>query len=282
MLWDSMIGFLKSWFNYPGVEWGYMLAGIALAIVFGGIWLLGLQPTVNKKPGLWAVAIISAFLTLLAISFVQIPLQYYTGKAITSAWSTNTISDWLLLVGIPQILISGLVQEGAKMVPIVFWWLQSGRKITPKEGLIIGAMAGAGFGIFEAVWIHNQVFMYGWTWDAISRDWITALMPFWERLWTVALHIGISALAGYGLAKGKGWQFYLLASILHGVANYLILPLQKGMMTSNQTEICLAVIAGAIMLAALWLRWRKEKEIPATPMEAIEPPKPDIPANTDV
>ena len=281
MLWDSMMGFLKSWFNYPGVEWGYILAGIVLAIVFGGVWLLGLQPS-TKKPGLWVVAIISAFLTLLAMTFVQIPLQYYTGQAINSLWTIDTISDWLLLVGIPSVLISGLVQEGAKMIPIVFWWLKSGRKITPKEGLIIGAMAGAGIGVFEAVWVHNQIFMYGWTWDAISRDWIAALIPFWERLWAIALHIGAAALAGYGLAKGKGWQFYLLASVLHSVTNYVVLPLQKGMLTSNQAEIYVAVIAGAIMLAVFWLRWRKDKEIPATPMEAVEPPKPNIPTNTNV
>ena len=281
MLWDSMMGFLKSWFNYPGVEWGYILAGIVLAIVFGGVWLLGLQPS-TKKPGLWVVAIISAFLTLLAMTFVQIPLQYYTGQAINSLWTIDTISDWLLLVGIPSVLISGLVQEGAKMIPIVFWWLKSGRKITPKEGLIIGAMAGAGIGVFEAVWVHNQIFMYGWTWDAIGRDWIAALIPFWERLWAIALHIGAAALAGYGLAKGKGWQFYLLASILHSLVNYIILPLQKGMLTSNQAEIYVAVIAGAIMLAVFWLRWRKDKEIPAIPMEAVEPPKPNIPTNTNV
>lgn len=282
MLWDTMIGFFKSWFNYPGVTWDYMLAGIALAIVFGGIWLLCFQPMVKKKPGLWAVAITSAFITLLAMTFVQIPLQYYIGKGIVAAWSTNTISDWLLLVGIPSILVSGLVQEGAKMVPIVFWWLQSDKKITPKEGLIIGAMAGAGIGVFEAVWVHNQVFMYGWTWDAIGIDWIGALLPFWERLWAIALHIGAAAVAGYGLAKGKGWQFYLLASVLHSVVNYPILLVQKGVLTTNQVEICLAVEAGLIMLAVLWLRWRKDKEIPATPMVPIEPPKPDISSGTGV
>jgi RsiW-degrading membrane proteinase PrsW (M82 family) len=189
--------------------------------------------------------------------------------------------DWLLLMGIPAILVSGLVQEGAKMVPVVFWWLKSGRKITAKEGLIIGAMAGAGFGVFEAVWVHSQVFMYGWTWNAVSRDWVGALLPFWERLWAIALHIGAAALAGYGLAKGKGWQFYLVASVLHSVINYGIVLLQKGVLTANQLEIYVAAIAAVIILVVFWLRWRKDKEIPATPIETIEPPKPETPANSN-
>jgi RsiW-degrading membrane proteinase PrsW (M82 family) len=282
MLWDSMIAFLKSWFNYPGVEWGYLLAGIGLAIFFGAFWLLGFQPKVIKKPWLWAVAIFSAFFTLLAVTFVQIPLQHYVGQGIESAWDMQTIYDWLLLLGIPTILISGLVQEGAKMLPIVFWWQQCGRIIRPRDGLIIGAMAGAGFGIFEAIWVHNQVFMYGWTWNLVSIDWVGALIPFWDRLWIVAFHISASALVGYGLARGWGWKFYLLASLLHAVINYGTLPYQKGMLTGNQLEIYIAVIAALVFLAVLWLRWRKDKEEPALPMEVIEPTGPDMPAETGV
>ncbi|OGN94604.1 MAG: hypothetical protein A2Y89_05260 [Chloroflexi bacterium RBG_13_51_18] len=282
MLWDSMINFFKSWFNYPGVGWGYMLGGIVLAIIFGGIWLLGLQPKVNKKPGLWAVAVVSAFLTLLAITFVQIPLQYYYGQLLESNISQRALLDWLLLAGIPTVLISGLVQEGAKMIPMVFWWQRSGRKIEPREGLLIGAMAGAGFGVFEAVWVHNQVFMAGWTWDVISIDWVNALIPFWDRLWVIAIHISVAALAGYGLAKGKGWQFYLLASVLHGVVNYFVLPFQKGLLTSNQVEIYTAVIGILVMLAVLWLRWRKDNEEPAMPVEEVAPTGLDTPAATDV
>ena len=317
MLWDSMINYFKSWFNYPGVGWGYMLGGIVLAIIFGGIWLLGLQPKVNKKPGLWAVAVVSAFLTLLAITFVQIPLQYYYGQLLESNISQRALLDWLLLAGIPTVLISGLVQEGAKMIPMVFWWQRSGRKIEPREGLLIGAIllvqfvgvpfafafgmladrvgtrraiffglavysAIALYGVCEAVWVHNQVFMAGWTWDVISIDWVNALIPFWDRLWVIAIHISVAALAGYGLAKGKGWQFYLLASVLHGVVNYFVLPFQKGLLTSNQVEIYTAVIGILVMLAVLWLRWRKDNEEPAMPVEEVAPTGLDTPAATDV
>jgi RsiW-degrading membrane proteinase PrsW (M82 family) len=278
MLWESMVDCLKSWFSYPGLEWYLILVSIGLAIVFGAIWLLGHWPPLVKKPGLWVVAIVSAFLTMLAITFVQIPLQYYSGTALEHFWSQDTLLNWLLLAGLPMVLISGLVQEGAKMIPMVFWWWRSGKKLDPKMGLIIGALAGAGFGIFEAVQVHNQVFMSGWTWEAVNYDAVQALLPFWERFWTIALHIAVSALAGYGLAKGKGWQFYLLAAALHSLVNYIILPYRKGMLTTNQVEIYLAAAAALIMLAVLWLRWRKDKEEPKVePAEPAGPAEPDKP-----
>jgi RsiW-degrading membrane proteinase PrsW (M82 family) len=275
MLWESMVDFLKSWFSYPGLEWKLILISIGLAIAFGVIWLLGTKPPLIKKPGLWAVAITSAFLTMLAITFMQIPLQHYSGTALEHFWSQDTLVDWLLLAGLPMVLISGLVQEGAKMIPMVFWWWRSGKKLDPKMGLIIGALAGAGFGVFEAVWLHNQLFMSGWTWEAVNYDAVQALLPFWERFWTIALHIGVSALAGYGIAKGKAWQFYILAAVLHSLVNYIILPYNKGMLTSNQAEIITAAVAALVMLAALWLRWRKEREEPQIELaEPIEPARP--------
>jgi len=275
MLWESMIEYLKSWFVYPGLAWHWMAIGIALAIVFGAIWLLSQWPPLSKKPWLLAVVIAAAFLTVLAGTFVQTPLIYYYGKAMDHFWSQNTIFNWLLLSYIPVVLIMGLVQEGAKMVPIAFWWWRSGKAIDPKMGLAIGALAGAGFGIFEAVYAHNQVFMAGWTWDAISYDAWQGILPFWDQLWWVAGHIAISAIAGYGLAKGKGWQCYLLASALHSILLYLKVLYAKGTLDGTQVEILLAGGAALITLVVLWLRWRKDKE-------ELAPVVPENPASTGV
>jgi RsiW-degrading membrane proteinase PrsW (M82 family) len=174
------------------------------------------------------------------------------------------IMYWLLLAGIPQILLSGLVQEGAKMVPMVVWWWRSGKNITPQLGLAIGAAAGVGLGIFEAVWAHNQIFAAGWTWQALQTDGFLAIAGFWERFFTVGFHIAASALAGYGLAKGKGWQFYLVASFLHALVNYSVVFLQKGLFTIVQLETYVAVIAIVLTAAVLLLRWRKTEEIAAS------------------
>jgi RsiW-degrading membrane proteinase PrsW (M82 family) len=275
MLWDSMSTYLKSWFVYDGLAWHLLLISIALGLVFGAIWLLAHWPPLFKKPWLWAVAIAAAFLTVLAGTFVQTPVRYYYLQLMQHFWSTSTLSDWLLLTNIPVILIMGLVQEGAKMVPIVFWWWRSGKKLDPKMGLAIGALAGAGLGLFDAVYVHNQVFIAGWTWNEVRFDVWQGLLPFWDKFWMMAGHIAISAIAGYGLAKGKGWQFYLLASGLHTVVLYIRVLYSKGTLDSTQTEILVAGAVALITLYVLWLRWRKDEE-------KLEPVLPDKPENPGV
>ncbi|HUT66960.1 MAG TPA: hypothetical protein VMW86_00225 [Dehalococcoidales bacterium] len=278
-MWEQMMAFLKSFFIYPGLNWDLMLIGIGLGIVFGAIWLCGHWPPLFKKHWLWAVAVVSAFLTLLAVAFVQIPLQHYTGQTLMHFWSQETLMNWLLLAGIPSILLSGLVQEGAKMVPMAFWWWRSGRNISPGLGLAIGAIAGAGFGIFEAVWVHGRIFAAGWTLNAIQTDGFLGIIGFWERFFAVGFHIAVSALVGYGLAKGKGWQFYLIAAVLHGLLNYGVVFLQKGYLTIVQVETWVAVVAVIVTAVVLLLRWRKrdEEEIePAETVETIEPTGIDI------
>ncbi|MCX6011497.1 MAG: PrsW family glutamic-type intramembrane protease [Chloroflexi bacterium] len=173
-------------------------------------------------------------------------------------------------MGIPTIVLSGLVQEGSKLVPVVFYWWRKGRKIDPKTGLIIGAVAGLGFGVFEAVWVHNSVFAAGWTWSAIQVGGVVALAVFWERLFAVGFHIAASALAGYGLAKGWGWQFYLIASGLHALLNYGIVLLSFGLFGTVGLEIYAAVVAALVSAVALWLRWCKSSRLTVAPVRPAQ------------
>jgi RsiW-degrading membrane proteinase PrsW (M82 family) len=165
----------------------------------------------------------------------------------------------ILLAGIPQILLSGLVQEGAKLVPVVIYWSRNERSIDPKLGLVIGAVAGLGFGVFEAVWAHNRVFSSGWTWQVVQTGGLIALAPFWERFSAVAFHIAASALARWGLARGWGWQFYLLAAFLHDLLNYSAALLQTGIFSVVHLETYVTVAAALVMAIALSLRWRKSE-----------------------
>ncbi len=260
---EQMIAFFTSWFANPSV------LGIGLAIAFGAVWFTPYwpQPLFKRHWWLWAVLIFvavlvgSAILSLIAVTFIQIPLQVWTGQALNNFWSQEVLMRWLLLAGIPAILLSGLVQEGAKLVPVVTYWWRKGKNIDPKLGLAIGAVAGLGFGVFEAVWVHNTIFATGWSWEAVQTGGLVALAGFWERFFTVALHIAMSALAGYGLAKGWGWQFYLLASFLHAFANYSAVLFQSGLITVIQVEIFAAVWAMLVTGSALWLRWRKPTEL---------------------
>ncbi len=258
---EYMLDFLISWFVYPNVVWTSLLLGIGLAIVFGAVWFAPYWTPILKKPWTWAVFAGSAILSLVAVTFIQIPLQAWVGQALSHFWSQEVLMRWFLLAGIPQILLSGLVQEGSKLVPVVVYWWRKGRHIDPKLGLAIGAVAGLGLGVFEAVWVHNTIFASGWTWETVHTGGLVALAPFWERFFIVAFHTASCALAGWGLARGWGWQFYLIASFAHAFINYSALYIVSGVLTTIQLEIFVAVVAMLVTAGALWLRWRKTTEL---------------------
>ena len=67
---EQMVGFFVSWFTNPN-GWG-----IGLAIVFGTIWFIPYWTPILKKLWTWAVLASSAFLTWIAVAFVQGSLTY--------------------------------------------------------------------------------------------------------------------------------------------------------------------------------------------------------------
>ena len=251
---EQMVGFFVSWFANPSA------LGIGLAIVFGAIWFAPYWTPILKKPWAWAVLAGSAFLAWAAVAFIQIPLQQLSGNFLVDRLGMDTYQSLVLLVSIPAILLTGLVQEGAKLVPVVVCWWRKGRKIDPRFGLAIGAVAGLGLGLFEAVWAHNNVFASGWGWEAVQSGGLVALAPFWERFFAVAAHVAFSAIAGWGLAKGWGWQFYLIAAGMHAFLNYSVVLLYAGYFDIVALEIQAAVIAAVVTAAALWLRWGETSE----------------------
>ncbi|MCD6299629.1 MAG: hypothetical protein J7L78_00440, partial [Dehalococcoidales bacterium] len=98
---EQTVNFFLSWFANPNI------VGIGLALVFGAVWLVGYWPPLFKKHWLWAVLVSSALLSLAAVSFIQVPLQVLTGQVLAHFWSQEILMRWLLLAGIPQILLSG-------------------------------------------------------------------------------------------------------------------------------------------------------------------------------
>jgi RsiW-degrading membrane proteinase PrsW (M82 family) len=145
---ESMLETFRSFFYYPGLSWQQALIGIGLAFAFGAAWFAAYRTSILKKPWAWAILAVSALLTLAALCFIQVPLQSWTQDAMVDIWGYTTFVDWLLLTWIPLVAFSGLVQEGAKLAPVVFFWWRKGRNITPRMGLVLGAVAGLGFGVF--------------------------------------------------------------------------------------------------------------------------------------
>jgi len=121
------------------------------------------------------------------------------------------------------------------------------------------------------------LFAAGWTLDAISTDGFLGIAGFWERFFVVGFHISAAALAGYGLAKGKGWQFYLLAAVLHGILNYAVVLLFKEYITLVQLEVWVAVVAVLVAAAVLILRWcRDDDDDDDAVVEPVEPEEEDF------
>ena len=240
--------------------------GILIAVLFTVAWLALYRPPMLKKPILWAFFISGALITLCAFCIIQNPLQALIGQAFYRTWGNQLVQNWVLLFILPGILITGLVQEGAKVLPGVIYWWKNKRTIDPKWGFTIGALSGAGWGFLEAQWVHNSVYSIGLNWDVIGTKGFFAIAPFVESFFTIPFHIASCALISYGIAKGRGWQFYLIVALIHAALQYsasLIRYTLTGLSDMPQLIIIVVIIAIfslAISSVALLILWKRLKE----------------------
>ncbi len=260
-VWHQMLNEATAWFSYPNATALQLLAAVGLAVVFGAVWLTAHWPPMLRRPWFWAVGVFSAFFTMAAFAFVRTPLQYYYDRLVNHFLSGATISDWLLLLGIPSVVIAGLVLEGAKMVPMLLYWQKEERRLTPAAGLALGAVAGAAFGIFDAFQIFSSLFGAGWTTAALSNG-FPGFATFWERFFTIGFNTGVAAMVGYGLARGKGWQYLLVAAGFHALFNYTGYFYAKQYLGLTQVEVLLALIAVIITAVVLIVRYRLRRDFP--------------------
>jgi len=228
--------------------------GIGLAIIFGVIWLATLRPLKLRTSIPWILLLIGAAVFAPSIAWIQAPLQEFFGNRIIGSLGIVYYQNNILWAGIPVVLLSGLVQEGAKLLPVTGYWLFKRRKMNSILTLSLGAMVGAGYGVFEAQWILNSVFASGWSLSAFQLYGFLGIAAFVERFFTIAFHTASAALAGWGLARGRGWQFYLLASFVHFLVNYGVLLAAKGVFGTIQVEIWVYIISAAVFGYAFWLR----------------------------
>lgn len=242
---------------------------LVLAAAITAPWLILLA---GKRLGRWETwAVVAAGIVLfpLSIAWVQVPIQ----QGITSLYgrwlSLINIQRYSLLLSIPVVVVSGLVQETVKYGIAVLGLRWTGEKDTPLAGLALGAAAGAGYGGMEAFWVFNLIFAAGFTWATVQLAGVAALLGFVERFFAVMFHVSLTALSAYGYTTGRSWQYLLLAIILHSLANYFAVFAQAGVISVAGVEIILALISLATLAAALWLRAR---ERPAAPTDTESEP----------
>jgi RsiW-degrading membrane proteinase PrsW (M82 family) len=277
-MFESMVQQFQAFYTFPGLSFKMILLAIALALAFAALWLIIYRLWRFNKAWWVLIIVISAVLTWTAIAFAQVPLQDWTQQLLINWLGQQKFFSWLFLTGIPIVLVSGLVQEGAKLVPVIALWFSRSKQIDPLTGLYAGAISGAGYGIFEAIWVHNSMFASGWSWQVVTLSGPTALLGFVERFFSIGFHIAISALAGYGWAKGLKWQYYLIAAGLHGLSNYAIVLLNKGTLTINQIEIYIAVMAIAATIY-VFLVMRSSLRADVVPLISEIPQDPASPDN---
>ena len=278
-----MTSFFSAGFYFPGYNWTSILLAIAIGVVFGGIWLFLYRPPMLKPNGLWFVFIVGAFLTWTAVSFIQLPLQVWTKDALVHRWNPQTLSTarFILLSYIPIVLIAGIMQEAAKIAPVIFFRQRSKNDFTPQFGLIAGAVAGAGFGIFEAIWKLNLILpdigfasslsnttlrvlsAAGFSYRNYSLLGFSPLTGTFGSFYSIVFHIAATALVGYGLAKHRGWQFYLLAVLLNALINFGAFLAYLPRISMTDGIIWVSVPLVLVTVFALWLRWHEPRAKPA-------------------
>jgi RsiW-degrading membrane proteinase PrsW (M82 family) len=245
-----------------------------LAILFAAPWFLLLVRKRIRLPWIWVVLIAGIVMFPLSIAYIQVPIQNAINTLYARNLSSEIIQKYLLLLGIPIIIVSGLVQETTKFIIAVIGQRGSHDEKTGRSGLAFGAASGAGYGGMEAFWVFNQILATGITLATVQLLGIGTLLGFIERVFTVMLHIGAAALSTYGYSTGRPWRYLLLAIFLHSLTNYFVLPLQAGLLSKEMVEGAIAVIAIVTIGSALWLYGHsKGTDIPpaeSTPQAQID------------
>jgi len=235
------------------------LYGILLSILFGIIWLVPLKVWKWRGRWLW-LGIAGVILFAPSIAWVQVPIQSAITQAFMSYFGRETINRQILWLGLPIIITSGLVQELAKLLPVIIYRVLHRNPLSPVQGISAGAITGAGYGVFESQWALNSIFASGWTLGFYQIYGISAFLGFWERFFTTGFHIATASLLGYGLAQGKAWQFYLIAVALHSMINYCAVLLQRGIMSALQVEILIAFMTTVLIVVITRIYFKHQKE----------------------
>lgn len=214
----------------------YSLIFVAIAAVIG----LPLVRTGPSRPWWWWAVVGGAVAFPLTMQ-LQPPLQMaYAQRLIPLLKDSLSVE----IYSIPSILISGLVQEALKVIPIVAIRRIWGLKL--RDTIAAGAGAGIGFGVTEAIMLVAIPL-------ASQSGFVTGAVV--ERLVAIPFHVLASALAAGGLALRKGWQTYLLAAVAHGVLNYSVVLVGLWYLNTNGMLLwCLTID----ILTALLL-WRLVK-----------------------
>ena len=266
-MWENAWQFFVSIYSNPTVE------GIGIALIMGTIWLADFRMPLGKQPSLWIFLAVGAVLFIPTVLFLQTPLQAISYQFFSQILSREAWRSQLLLAQIPGMLISGFVQEGMKLVPVLIYRKRR-QPLSEGQALLTGAAVGAGFGIFEAAWLFYQNFRMGFSWNNIQFEGWLGILFFVERFIAIAFHISATAVLSYYWNKNKGGRAYLIIALFHSILNYGAVLAIAQVFTTIETEVYIAVLSAILIGMALWLRWHERPSEPAAEL----PPESGAPA----
>ncbi len=157
-------------------------------------------------------AVGAIFLALVGESWLNLPLDTYRPSRVPQTM-------WL------AVILGPLVEEPAKVGILVF--LSKRRMREEEDGLVYGAAAGLGFSATENLAYELNALSTG----GFAAWLVTSVL---RMLTSTLLHGSSSAVAGWGIARGKlqpgvsgsPWRYLAVAMLMHATFNFLAtLPL---------------------------------------------------------
>lgn len=206
--------------------------GLVLAFLMMGFWLIATNKASggrmwpspqdsSRGPGQYAWPLgLGALAFLPSIVYLQVPLQ-----AMASGWvMANLATANSLLLGIPPVALSGMVQETAKLAVTLTALRLMGENTLPFERMRAGFLAGAGYGGVEAWLLLSQTV----TFPGVSHGLL--LIAIFERFVTIAFHLSLTGILMHHWGKGTARRILALVAVsaYHGTINYSILLLGVG------------------------------------------------------
>ncbi len=195
---------------------------------------------------LWGIIAVAGLLFGL-VFVIQAPVQQKLGATVFS--SIGSKGSGVYFAAFLIALVSGLFQETLKIVPLAARMrFIPGKRPNLKAIVSLGAAAGAGFGFVEACWLTGFLYAMG------SVNLIS--LPIYERVITIGFHVATGAFLGYGIGRRLVWKYWLIAVVLHGLANFTIVFYRQGHVDAFVFQALLTCVYAAVFITA-WLLNRR-------------------------
>ncbi len=178
-----------------------------------------------------------------SITEVQAPLQ-----ALANRWAMGHLTTAnSLILSVPAILLTGVVQEPAKLLAAALGLLATRRARARAAGMI-GALAGAGYGAMEAAIVLSYAFARS---PVGAFPWPATI----ERASVVILHLSLPAVVMFWWTRGASRGLVALAGavLAHAAVDYLTVLFAVGLVGVGAVEGLIALVSLALFAHAVFL-----------------------------